>query len=67
MPLKHDENFKLDVQWLLKKIPNATENQIEAFTERVAIMTIDACMCEEDARVEAHQLLTKQNKIVSWD
>lgn len=49
--------FKVDIDWLLERMPEANENQIEAFQERVSIMTIDAGIDEEEARNKAIKIL----------
>lgn len=40
-----------DEDWLLAHYPNANEEKIESFLERVAIMIVDGNVPEETARV----------------
>jgi len=49
--------FKVDREWLLERMPEANENQVEAFQERVAILVVELGMGEEEARIEALELL----------
>jgi hypothetical protein len=50
-----------DKKWLLQRMPEATQNDIEFFIERVATNIYDARMDEMDARKCAYlNLLSKE-------
>jgi hypothetical protein len=49
-----------DKEWLLDRVPDASESELEYFLERVAIYIHDAHMDEMDARKLAYINLTGQ-------
>ncbi len=49
-----------DKQWLLDRVPDASESELEYFLERVSIYIHDAHMDEMDARNMAYINLTGQ-------
>jgi hypothetical protein len=47
-----------DKEWLLARVPDASDNELEYFLERVAVYIHDAQMDEMDARQLAYMNLT---------
>ena len=47
------DNWDMDIQWLRDNGYRLTEAQESSFSERVAIMIVDAGLSEDDARIEA--------------
>ena len=50
--------FMTDKQWLIARVPDASDSELEYFLERVAIYIHDAHMDEMDARQLAYINLT---------
>ena len=50
------EMWEQDRDWLLDNLPDASENVIEYFCERVSVFTCDAKMDDETARNRALEL-----------
>lgn len=46
----YDEYYEIDQAWLLQYMPEATENQIDAFCEKVAELCCNTCHEEEAIR-----------------
>ena len=52
-----DEYWQLDEEWLLKHLPEATQNQIDAFCEKVANFILNDNMDEVIARLNVLQMI----------
>ena len=48
--INSSDNWDIDIQWLRDNGYRLTEAQESAFSERVAIMIVDAGLSENDAR-----------------
>ena len=51
------EKYQEDIEWLLQRLPSATEAQQEAFADKVAYLIADKNASEDWARVAAFAII----------
>jgi hypothetical protein len=54
------EIYEQEIDWLLSKMPNATEAEQDDFAERVSVMVIDGKLDQDRARLLAFKSLEQQ-------
>jgi hypothetical protein len=58
------EIYEQDIEWLLSKMPNATESEQDDFAERVAVMVIDGKLDQDRARMLAFKRLELKSGVM---